>query len=175
MSPENISFRDRYLDILLFSVPRPRGWVDRVAEALLGENEQSPSSKYALICGKCHTHNGLVLKEELGTTQYVCPHCGFFNKAKEGVATTILKSPPSPQPLPDTAQAAAIPLPRSDSFQFPSDKTSASTEDLQQEASEDEADQSNASISEVPRAKKGNPFQQARRRTVRPSDAMETD
>lgn len=45
--------------------PMSRGWADRFADALLGENE--PQSKYALICGKCHQHNGLVLREELAS------------------------------------------------------------------------------------------------------------
>jgi hypothetical protein len=42
-----------------------RGWVDKLTDAILGENEQSPNSRYALICSKCFSHNGLALKEEL--------------------------------------------------------------------------------------------------------------
>jgi hypothetical protein len=49
--------------------PHQRGWVDRFADAILGDNEQSPAQKYALICAKCHAHNGLVLREELGVTR----------------------------------------------------------------------------------------------------------
>ena len=46
--------------------PASRGWADRFADALLGDGEAA-ASKYALICGQCHQHNGLVLLEELAT------------------------------------------------------------------------------------------------------------
>jgi hypothetical protein len=40
--------------------------IDKLADALLGgDNEESPASKYALICQKCFAHNGLVLKDEI--------------------------------------------------------------------------------------------------------------
>lgn len=68
------------------SVPSPvgsqRGWADRFAEALLGDDEAKPETKYALICKKCLNHNGLVRQEELDSIQYVCPKCGAFNPAK---------------------------------------------------------------------------------------------
>lgn len=32
---------------------------------MLGGDEARPENKYALICGKCFTHNGLVMQEEL--------------------------------------------------------------------------------------------------------------
>lgn len=42
--------------------------MDKVADALLGvSGEETPNSKYALICGKCFAHNGLVVKEEFDT------------------------------------------------------------------------------------------------------------
>ncbi|KAG0142435.1 hypothetical protein CROQUDRAFT_662511 [Cronartium quercuum f. sp. fusiforme G11] len=59
-----------------------RGWADRFAEALLGDDEAKPETKYALICLKCFNHNGLVRQEELDTIQYVCPRCGTFNPSK---------------------------------------------------------------------------------------------
>jgi hypothetical protein len=43
--------------------------LDKVADALIGESENSPDSKYALICQNCFTHNGLVLREELNDTR----------------------------------------------------------------------------------------------------------
>lgn len=46
-----------------------RGWADRFADVLLGENEGGGGGQYALICGKCFNHNGLVLKEELPYTR----------------------------------------------------------------------------------------------------------
>lgn len=46
--------------------PRRKQWYDKVADAILGDDELegSASSRYALICQKCFAHNGLV-KESL--------------------------------------------------------------------------------------------------------------
>ncbi|KAH9462803.1 hypothetical protein MJO28_002421 [Puccinia striiformis f. sp. tritici] len=59
-----------------------KGWADRFAEVLLGDDESKPQSKYALICLNCFAHNGLVRQEELDLIQYVCPKCGTFNPPK---------------------------------------------------------------------------------------------
>ncbi|KAF9511921.1 hypothetical protein BS47DRAFT_1346061 [Hydnum rufescens UP504] len=66
--------------------PPRRQWFDKVADALLGADDGSASldpsrSRYALICGRCSTHNGLVLESLWEDTQYVCPKCGYFNAA----------------------------------------------------------------------------------------------
>jgi len=49
-------------------LPPPRKlWYDKLADALLGDDESSmnaAASRYALICQKCFSHNGLV-KEEM--------------------------------------------------------------------------------------------------------------
>ncbi|SGY50407.1 BQ5605_C001g00882 [Microbotryum silenes-dioicae] len=70
------------------SSPAPRTLLDKLADALIGANQEdvSPHSKYALICANCYSHNGLVVKEEWDTIQYRCPRCGFFNprRKKEG-------------------------------------------------------------------------------------------
>lgn len=45
------------------SGPRQKQWYDRLADALLGEDDSvtsSPKNQYALICAKCFKHNGLV-------------------------------------------------------------------------------------------------------------------
>jgi predicted RNA-binding Zn-ribbon protein involved in translation (DUF1610 family) len=76
-------------------------WYDKFADAILGEDdEQSASvaaSRYALICQKCFSHNGLVKESQWEDTQYVCPKCGFFNisarSKKQAVPRTY--SPPS--------------------------------------------------------------------------------
>lgn len=47
--------------------PGRKQWYDKLADALIGDDDLSmnaAASKYALICQKCFTHNGLV-KEEL--------------------------------------------------------------------------------------------------------------
>jgi hypothetical protein len=73
-----------------YSPPQPQkpSWFDRMVDALVGE--EGPTSKYALICERCHTHNGLVLPEELEDVQYFCPKCHHFNpsRRKRRSATT---------------------------------------------------------------------------------------
>ncbi|PPR07247.1 hypothetical protein CVT26_012505 [Gymnopilus dilepis] len=62
--------------------PPRRQWYDKLADALLGEDDPgiaSPGSRYALICEKCFNHNGLVKESMWEETQYVCPKCGHFN------------------------------------------------------------------------------------------------
>lgn len=50
------------------AMPTQRTWLDRVADAVLGSDPSSavlgPEQKYALICSKCKTHNGLATREE---------------------------------------------------------------------------------------------------------------
>ena len=86
--------------------PQRRQWYDRLADSILGDDDPniaSPSSRYALICEKCFTHNGLVKESMwedarklfnlfftviLGINffiffikEYVCPKCNHFNKS----------------------------------------------------------------------------------------------
>lgn len=51
--------------------PTPRRWYDRLADAVLGEEESASGAhnKYALICKRCFTHNGLVKESEWETTR----------------------------------------------------------------------------------------------------------
>ncbi|GAA5842568.1 hypothetical protein JCM11251_004906 [Rhodosporidiobolus azoricus] len=57
-----------------------RTFMDKFADALLGVSpEELSPNKYALICGKCYAHNGLVPPEQFDFVQYQCPRCGFFN------------------------------------------------------------------------------------------------
>jgi len=47
--------------------PPRKQWYDKVADAILGDDDasfQSPSSRYALICEKCFSHNGLVKESQ---------------------------------------------------------------------------------------------------------------
>lgn len=66
----------------------PRTWMDKVADAVLGADPGAvgPEQKYALICSKCHAHNGLALRQEFSEMQYVCPHCGQFNSRRPSSA-----------------------------------------------------------------------------------------
>lgn len=64
------------------------GWIARLAAMLVGED---PSQCYALICKKCHAHNGLAKKEDYHDIQYYCPHCRTLNgpgPARDGLRLT---------------------------------------------------------------------------------------
>ncbi|KAF8334826.1 hypothetical protein F5887DRAFT_1237987 [Amanita rubescens] len=62
-------------------MPRKQ-WYDKVADVLLGdEDSNTPTSRYALICEKCHAHNGLVKESLWDDTEYTCPKCNHFNHA----------------------------------------------------------------------------------------------
>ncbi|KAI0338070.1 hypothetical protein BDW22DRAFT_1363449 [Trametopsis cervina] len=77
-------------------MPPPRKqWYDRLADAILGDEDTVPgsvASRYALICQKCFTHNGLVKESLWDTTQYVCRSCGHFNPSPKAAR----RSSPSP-------------------------------------------------------------------------------
>jgi len=65
-------------------LPRPvlqsdRGVLDKLAEYLVGAG---PSNRYALICRRCHRHNGMALKEEFEYLAFHCAYCQFLNPAK---------------------------------------------------------------------------------------------
>lgn len=55
-------------------------WYDRILDMIVGEDEYSPKSRYALICESCRNHNGLAQPGELPQyVVYICPHCGHRN------------------------------------------------------------------------------------------------
>jgi len=65
-------------------LPRPvlqpdRGVLDRMVEYLVGDG---PTNRYALICRRCHRHNGMALKEEFEYLAFHCAYCQFLNPAK---------------------------------------------------------------------------------------------
>ncbi len=61
-------------------MPRKQ-WYDKVADVLLGdEDANTPTSRYALICEKCHAHNGLVkesLWDDTGQYHSILINCCF--------------------------------------------------------------------------------------------------
>ena len=60
--------------------PHHRTWVDRLLDVILGENEESPDLRYALICSSCHQHNGLAPYGQVPEqVKYICPRCGQVN------------------------------------------------------------------------------------------------
>lgn len=89
--------------------PQDGGWLARLAALLVGED---PTQCYALICGKCHMHNGLARKEDFPYTAYYCPHCNAWNGPKNTpnlVASDSSLSHLKPTPL--MAEATVIESP----------------------------------------------------------------
>lgn len=59
---------------------RTHTWMDRILDLVLGEDEQSPNNRFALICANCRSHNGLAeYGENPENVIYVCPMCGYKN------------------------------------------------------------------------------------------------
>lgn len=89
-------------------------WMDRLVDAMIGDD--SRHSKYALICKRCHAHNGLALPDEIMTVVFVCPNCHYENHPRprdnlvingENVYTPVKDEvvEPSTKADPDTPQA----------------------------------------------------------------------
>ncbi|EKM58183.1 uncharacterized protein PHACADRAFT_26705 [Phanerochaete carnosa HHB-10118-sp] len=123
-------------------MPPPRKhWYDKVADAILGDDDTitAASSRYALICQKCFAHNGLVKEsawEEtracyvfllssysrscdtrssdsfIGSLEYTCPKCGYFNPAAKALRQARTGGRPSVSPprQPQFGQPLAPPL-----------------------------------------------------------------
>ena len=80
--------------------PYPRGWMDKLADMILGTDPYGATpedQQYALICRHCFRHNGLVPKNELHeirmydrihstfthtSTEYICPSCHKLNSRR---------------------------------------------------------------------------------------------
>ncbi|KAF5369708.1 hypothetical protein D9615_010175 [Tricholomella constricta] len=87
------------------SMPPRKQWYDKLADALLGDDDHTPNastSRYALICEKCFAHNGLVKESMWADAQYVCPKCNHFNpsaNSKKQARTSPSPSSISPKPV----------------------------------------------------------------------------
>ncbi|KAF4604441.1 hypothetical protein EYR40_001621 [Pleurotus pulmonarius] len=81
------------------ATPARKQWYDKLADALLGEDDQAPpSSRYALICEKCFKHNGLLPEAMWQDAQFRCIKCDHLNasvRSKREARRSI-----SPNPLP---------------------------------------------------------------------------
>ncbi|KAG6860210.1 hypothetical protein C0995_014243 [Termitomyces sp. Mi166 len=89
--------------LLPTSIPRKQ-WYDKLADALLGDDDHTPNpsaSRYALICEKCFAHNGLVKESMWAETQYTCPKCNHFNRSQNSKKREKIIVP-SPSPSPST-------------------------------------------------------------------------
>ncbi|KAG2073360.1 hypothetical protein BDR04DRAFT_1072694 [Suillus decipiens] len=96
--------QQRNLPLQLSPTPQPiqptrKQWYDKLADAILGDEESSVSvaaSRYALICQKCFSHNGLVKESVWEDTQYVCPKCGFLNPSARSKRLGLQRTPSPP-------------------------------------------------------------------------------
>uniref|UniRef100_A0AC34GU44 Endoplasmic reticulum junction formation protein lunapark n=1 Tax=Panagrolaimus sp. ES5 TaxID=591445 RepID=A0AC34GU44_9BILA len=53
--------------------------IDRIIDFVVGDG---PNNRYALICKRCQTHNGMALPEEFLSLSYKCFNCDFVNPSK---------------------------------------------------------------------------------------------
>jgi hypothetical protein len=63
--------------------------IERVIDYVIGDG---PANRYALICGNCHSHNGMALREEYEHISYYCFKCNFFNQSRR--RTRLPPAPP---------------------------------------------------------------------------------
>ncbi|KAI4376377.1 hypothetical protein MLD38_014146 [Melastoma candidum] len=63
------------------------GWITRITSLLVGEDH---TESCPLICGNCHKHNGLAMKEDFPTIMYYCPHCHAFNRPRNMEKATYI-------------------------------------------------------------------------------------
>ncbi|GHJ87003.1 hypothetical protein NliqN6_3405 [Naganishia liquefaciens] len=79
-------------------LPTPtKKWYDHVADRLLGDDpSQASQTKYALVCGGCFRHNGLVGdKAEWENMKWICPRCSYFNPSPKSRRASADPSVPS--------------------------------------------------------------------------------
>ncbi|KAG6819751.1 hypothetical protein H0H93_009051, partial [Arthromyces matolae] len=116
VTPHPNSFQPQPGTPIVPVIPRKQ-WYDKVADALLGDDDHTPnasSSRYALICEKCFAHNGLVKESMWADAQYVCPKCNHFNRShnskKQGkiIVPTPSSSKVSPSPRPIASPSTPI-------------------------------------------------------------------
>uniref|UniRef100_A0A023FW72 Endoplasmic reticulum junction formation protein lunapark n=1 Tax=Amblyomma parvum TaxID=251391 RepID=A0A023FW72_AMBPA len=87
-------------------LPRERTAFDRVIDFLVGEG---PGNRYALICNRCCSHNGMALKEEYEYLSFRCCYCFHWNQAKKQrpELPRVLEMPPAGMlALPSPSSAA---------------------------------------------------------------------
>ena len=56
----------------------------QVVEFLVGDG---PNNRYALICRKCHSHNGMALRDEFEYLTFRCAYCYHLNSALKAKPT----------------------------------------------------------------------------------------
>lgn len=117
-------------ELPVLKVVYKRSWIDRLVNAILGEDPvpvgdfplKSASSLdhlksssfpsclplYALICGNCRGHNGLVPREQYFSLIYICPKCHHWNG---GPKTNEAQEVKEKEPIPDLGKPFGDNLP----------------------------------------------------------------
>ncbi|KAK0397728.1 hypothetical protein QR680_002240 [Steinernema hermaphroditum] len=62
--------------------PESKSSVDRLLDYMCGDGV---NKRYALICQRCFTHNGMAHADEADNVAYHCYKCGLFNPARSAV------------------------------------------------------------------------------------------
>eukprot|EP00835_Amoeboradix_gromovi_P003004 NODE_185_length_15706_cov_0.275902.p4 type:complete len:282 gc:universal NODE_185_length_15706_cov_0.275902:7820-6975(-) len=65
-------------------------FLDRVLDKIVGEEEFE--NKFALICARCHTHNGLCLPERVNDYIFKCRLCSYLNHGRDAISPTYSDS-----------------------------------------------------------------------------------
>lgn len=92
-------------------LPQDRGVVEKVVDYVVGDG---PSNRFALICGFCHSHNGMSLKDEFEYLAFRCCYCNGYNPARKARPFPPQLSLPAP-PIVDEPESDAEKSARSDS------------------------------------------------------------
>lgn len=61
-------------------LPQNRSVVEKAVDYMFGDG---PSNRFALICSRCNSHNGMALPAEFEYISYICAYCGFYNPARK--------------------------------------------------------------------------------------------
>ncbi|KAK9477205.1 hypothetical protein V1514DRAFT_334503 [Lipomyces japonicus] len=70
----------QFVDHDLTTTPHSPKWYDRILDLIVGEDETSIRTRYALICSNCYSHNGLAPPGDTPEqVRYICPACGVTN------------------------------------------------------------------------------------------------
>ncbi|ORY32080.1 hypothetical protein BCR39DRAFT_524090 [Naematelia encephala] len=124
MTPDQAAALHFQMQAIQPVLPTPeKRWYDRIVDAVLGDDpSQATVSKYALVCGECFRHNGLVgSKYEWERMQWICPRCNHMNppplsrlKAEppQAAPPQTPSSSSNPSPVPASPLSRASPRPR---------------------------------------------------------------
>lgn len=77
-------------------------------EYLVGDG---PNNRYALICRKCHSHNGMALRDEFEYITFRCAYCYQVNPARKKKPSLASLKQPTAAPQPEVSQAAQLEQP----------------------------------------------------------------